>query len=101
MTDNPDRRPANTMHARAIEEAAEEQGGRWRKNTEVSIAGTGPIPHSSVLVGPEWSQDCVPPEEPLNMIVDELPDLTTVSGIDRHLLTPPSPEADDEGAPTE
>ena len=84
MTDNP-RPPANTMFARQQAEADEAYGagGRFAKQSRPSVAGIGPIPHSGILVGPQWSDDCVPPEPPLGIAIDELPSLETVSGIDR------------------
>jgi hypothetical protein len=91
------RHPAASMFERTVHEAAEEQGGRFARNTEISIAGTGPIPHAEKLAGPEWSQDHVPPEEPLGYCIDEVPDQTTVSGIDRAQLAPvPEEPTDDE-----
>jgi hypothetical protein len=98
-TDNQQRPRAASMFERAVNDAADEQGGRFARNTQVSVAGTGPIPHGSVLVGPEWSQDAVPKEEPLGYEVDALPSMLTVSG-----FPPEEPQAaatDDEGAPTE
>ena len=89
MTDD---NPKRTYHEQAIQDAAEGQGGRWRKNTEVSVAGTGPIPHASVLVGPAWSDDVVPPEESLGFEVDALPSMLTVSG-----FPPEEPQPTEEG----
>ena len=93
----------NSMFARAVHDAAEEQGGRWQRNTDVSVAGTGPIPHADKLAGPEWSQDHVPAEPPLGYAIDDLPDMTTLDGLppqapeqptDDDTLTPMEPEAE-------
>jgi hypothetical protein len=70
------------MFARAVQEASEERGGRWR-NADVSVAGSGPIPHAQQLAGPAWSADVGTIEPPLGYAIDELPSLETVSGIDR------------------
>jgi hypothetical protein len=89
--------PKRTYHEQAVQDASEERGGRFARNTDISIAGVSPIPHAAQLAAPTWSQDCVPPEEPLGYCVDELPDQTTVSGIARELLEPvPDTPTDEE-----
>jgi hypothetical protein len=80
--------PKRTYHEQAVQDAGEASGGRFARNTEISIAGTSAIPHADKLAAPRWSHDCVPPEEPLGYAIDELPDQTTVSGIARELLAP-------------
>jgi hypothetical protein len=77
-----DDRP-NSMFARAIQDASDETGGRFARNTDVSVAGTSPIPHADKLAGPQWSADIGTIEPPLGYAIDELPSLETVSGIDR------------------
>jgi hypothetical protein len=84
----------NSMFARAVQDASDEHGGRFARNTQISIAGTEPIPHAAQLAAPTWSHDVVPPEEPLGYCIDELPDMTTASGIDRAQLTPVDADTD-------
>jgi hypothetical protein len=90
------RHPAASMFERTVHEAAEEQGGRFARNTEISIAGTGPIPHAEKLTGPEWSQDCVPPEPPTGYAIDDVPDMTTVDGLPPPEATPETEEDTDQ-----
>jgi hypothetical protein len=71
------------MFERAQRDATDETGGRWARNTDISVAGTSPVPHADKLAAPQWSADVGPPEPPLGYAVDELPSLETVSGIDR------------------
>jgi hypothetical protein len=71
------------MFQRTVHEAAEETGGRFARNTEISIAGTGPIPHAEKLAAPAWSADVGPPEPPTGECIDSLPSMETISGIDR------------------
>jgi hypothetical protein len=73
--------PKRTYHEQAVQDAAEERGGRWR-NANVSIAGTSPIPHADKLAAPTWSHDVVPPEPPTGECIDALPSMETVSGLD-------------------
>jgi hypothetical protein len=87
----------NSMFARAVHDAAEETGGRFARNTQVSIAGTSAIPHADKLAGPEWSQDHVPPEAPLGTEIDWVPDMTTVDGSPREAT--PAPEAEEGEEP--
>jgi hypothetical protein len=88
MSDDPNL--PNSYHARAVHDAAEEQGGRFARNTEVRITGTAPTWQAPAIggTGPWSGADPVPPEEPLGYCIDELPDMTTVSGIDPQLLAP-------------
>jgi hypothetical protein len=74
--------PKRTYHEQAVQDAGETQGGRWR-NTDVSVAGTAPCPHSDKLVAPQWSADVGPPEPPTGECIDAVQSMETVSGIDR------------------
>jgi hypothetical protein len=91
MTTEPDR--PNSMFARAVSEAAEENGGRFARNTEVSIAGVSPIPHADKLAAPTWCTDVGPEEPPLGYEIDAVPDLTTVDGLPP---LPPDTTTDEE-----
>jgi hypothetical protein len=94
MPDEP-RRPANTMHERQQAAIDEEYGakGRWTGHDRPSVTGSPSWqPPRIGGAGPWAGPDPVPAEESLGFAVDELPDLTTVSGVDRQLLAPLPPE---------
>jgi hypothetical protein len=86
MTTDPQRPPPNCMHARAIDEASDERGGRWATQSRPTINDTAaatPPPRISGQ-GPWAGADPVGPEMPINFAADAaMPDLMTVSGIPR------------------
>jgi hypothetical protein len=93
MSYDPDR--PNPYHARAVHDAAEEQGGRFARNTEVRITVTAPTWQAPRISGSgPWAAgaDPVPNEEPLGYEIDSLPDMSTVDGSPREAM--PTPEAD-------
>jgi hypothetical protein len=87
------------MFERTVHEAAEETGGRFARNTQVSIAGTSAIPHADKLAAPTWSHDVVPPEPPTGYEIDSLPDMTTLDGLPP--AAPEQPTDDDTFTPME
>jgi hypothetical protein len=98
MSYQPQKPPAATLHERAIQDAAEDAGGRWARNADVRITGTTPSWAAPAIggQGPWATPDPVPPEEPINFEADSaVPDQTTISGIARELLEP-APEEDEQ-----
>jgi hypothetical protein len=103
MTD-PQRPPAATLHERQQANIEEEYGakGRWTGHDRPTVTAGSPQWQAPRIngVGPWAGPDPVPNEECLGFSIEDLPDMTTASGIDRHLLTPPSPD-DTDTQPTE
>jgi hypothetical protein len=97
-----DERPAATnMHARTLADLDQDYSdkGRWTGHDRPTVTGTRPTWQAPAISGsgPWATTDIVPPEEPLGYCVDEVPDLTTVSGIARELLAPvPDTPTDEE-----
>ena len=75
----------STMFERAIHDAAEPQG-RFAQHAQHSHPViTGTSPSAPGLVAPNWSVEAaaLPDEPPLNVDVNELPDMETLSGLPR------------------
>jgi hypothetical protein len=101
-TYDPQRHPAASMFERTVHEASEETGGRWKRNADVSIAGTGPIPHADKLAAPTWSTDVGPMEPPTGECIDAVGSMETLSGIDRaEALVIDAANAADADTPTD
>ena len=71
----------NTMHQQAIFDA-EQPSGRFQRHSPVFVTARG---QADPLPAPNWSKEgaALPTEPPLNVDVNELPDMETFSGLPR------------------
>src|SRR5262245_30749984 len=95
----PQRPPAATMHQRAMAEIDEQYGsaGRWSGHDRPTVTAARPQWQPPVIKGsgPWATPDPVPAEEPTGELIDYVPDMPTVSGVDPALLAPPPTDPED------